>query len=332
MENSKISWTHHTFNAWWGCTHASRDNPNAADADPAATSPECDNCYAETTDHRYGGGHWGPGTDRRFFGEAYWNKPLRWNREAEQAGERARVFCSSMADLFEVHTDHPTNVVLASYRVALFGLIRKTPWLDWLLLTKRAENLATMLPWMTGSPNHSDPETGRTYSEPWPNVWVGVTCGVRSSLWRIAELRRVRAAVRFVSGEPLLEHISGKEWDQALGPDIAIEALAAGQPQIGRVDLLIIGDESGQRRRPAQPDWIRTAREAALRHGVTFHLKQWAGADVAGISGVRKGPNGKIHLPMLDGKRWADMPTGPLSPASADAVGGDGARADRARC
>lgn len=303
-EDSAISWTDHTFNVWWGCTHAPRE-PGSSE-----TSPECDNCYAETTDHRYGGKHWGPDADRKFFGEDYWRKPLRWNAQAEAAGVRSRVFCSSMADIFEEHTNHPLDVVMASYRTALWRLIRDTPWLDWLLLTKRAERLADLLPWMRGSPYHLDSVTHRPYAEPWPNVWVGVTCGARSSLWRIDELRKIRAVKRFVSAEPLLEHITDKEWNHAMRRELVwddgdVQRIPLANP----IDWLIVGDESGHGRRPAQPDWIRTAREAAARHGVAFHFKQWAGADVAGITGVRKGPNGKIHLPILDGRKHDAIPT-----------------------
>lgn len=236
------------------------------------------------------------------------------------------MFCSSMADVFEVHADPAINAVMADERNRLWNLIRATPWLDWLLLTKRAENLATMLPWMTARALMGVLRAGEheiaAAEMPWPNVWVGVTCGARSSLWRIAELRKVRAAVRFVSAEPLLEHITAEDWDRALEPDLdpgdSYNDMTEMPPS--PIDWLITGDESGARRRPTDPAAVRTARDAAVRHGVAFHLKQWAGADAPGIAGTRKGPNGKIHLPMLDGRRWPDVPTGPLSPESADAV------------
>lgn len=299
-QDTAISWCDHTFNVWWGCQHASADSPvgtSHADYGPQATSPECDNCYAESTDHRYGGKHWGPGSTRRFFGDAYWAKPIAWNAAAKRAGIRARVFCSSMADWAEIVDDPELRLRMEHERARLFRLIQSCRWLDWLLLTKRADNLVTMLPW-------HDPVT-----EPWPNVWVGVTCGVRSSLWRIDPLRRVRAAVRFVSCEPLLEHITSDDWDAALSPYAAriVDGNTKGE-RWNPIDWLIVGDESGARRRSAQPDWIRTAREAALRNRVTFHLKQWCGPDTPGISGMRKGPNGKIHLPMLDGRRWYGVP------------------------
>lgn len=290
MENSKISWTHHTFNAWWGCEHA--------DAEPGSEdkSPECDHCYAETTDKRYGGDHWGAGAPPRFFGDAYWRKPLSWNRDAERDGVRARVFCSSMADVFQLHSEHVTRASMEAERDRLWALIQATPHLDWLLLTKRPENFATMLPWSPGQ------TVTKRWEHPWLNVWLGVTAGVERSMWRVRVLRETPAARRFISCEPLLEHISADAWDDALRGGYYAN------PSEHTIDWLIVGDESGPHKRPTQPDWVRTAREAAARHRVAFHFKQWAGKDVGGITGIRKGPNGKIHLPMLDGKQHAAFP------------------------
>ena len=132
-EKTGISWTHHTFNPWWGCTKV---------------SPGCKNCYAETFASRYGFDVWGPGKARRTFSLAHWEEPLKWNRDAELAGERRRVFCASMADVFEAEAP-------AGELARLWALIRLTPWLDWLLLTKRAERIAESLPddWGEGYPN-----------------------------------------------------------------------------------------------------------------------------------------------------------------------------------
>lgn len=282
-EHTAISWCDHTLNVWWGCQHAPAE-PGAA---PDDISEECRRCYARSFDKRVGGEHWGPDAPRRFFGDAYWNKARRWNAEAERSGKRARVFVSSMADWAELATTPELRDRMDAELGRLWQLVRECQWLDFLLLTKRADRLIELLPW------HRD------NSAPWPNVWIGVTCGVRRSLWRVRELRKVRAAVRFVSGEPLLEHITADDWDDVLSG--------------GSIHWLIIGDESAplRLRRPAQPDWIRTAREAAARHRVAFHFKQWVGADVVGISGTRKGQNGKIHLPLLDGKRHAAFPEVP---------------------
>ena len=117
-KNSKIEWTHHTFNPWWGCTRV---------------SAACVHCYAETWSKRLGKKLWGPKAPRRFLSDAYWMEPIKWNREAKQQGHRARVFCASMADVFEARSD------LNASRERLWKLIEETPQLDWLLLTKRPE-------------------------------------------------------------------------------------------------------------------------------------------------------------------------------------------------
>ncbi len=302
-DKTPIAWCEHTHNLWIGCEHAPRDAPEdrpqpteGQDAPPAPTSPECDNCYAERFDRRYGGEHWGPDAPRRLLSDDYWRKPLRWNAAAEARGERARVFCSSMADWAEM-LGGERGRLLDEQRDRLWELIPRTPWLDWLLLTKRIENAPKLLPWY------------RDGGDPWPNVWVGTTCGVRSSLWRVRMLRQIAVAVRFVSGEPLLEHITAEEWDGVLYP----EGLDTAGPVITEqraIDWLIVGDESGPGRRPAQPDWVRTAREAAARHGVAFVFKQWNGpvGQTVGITGVREGGKRTIHLPILDGKRHDARP------------------------
>lgn len=105
-KNSQIEWTHHTFNPWWGCTKV---------------SPACDNCYAELWARRVGQEIWGAGAPRRFFNDAHWREPLVWNEEARLAGQRARVFCASMADVFERRPE------LKDQRSRLWALIERTP-------------------------------------------------------------------------------------------------------------------------------------------------------------------------------------------------------------
>jgi protein gp37 len=296
-KGTAISWATDTFNLWWGCEHASRDDPRGIDADPAATSPECDSCYAETFDHRVGGVHWGPSAEPRWFGDAYWAKLRTWNAEARAAGVRRRVFVSSMADWAQRHRDPVVNAKMDAVRARLWGEVQACPWLDFLLLTKRAERLTELLPWHTAVAPGRMPrdDAQEAVNAPWPNVWVGVTCGVRSSLWRVAKLREIRAAKRFISCEPLLEHIPARDWDRALNPHPTTICDFAAPPSYP-IDWLIVGDESGPHRRPAQLDWVRTAREAALRHGVTFHLKQLH------VSGK------KVHLPILDGRTHPAIP------------------------
>ncbi|MDO9356447.1 MAG: DUF5131 family protein, partial [Solirubrobacteraceae bacterium] len=100
-KDSKIEWTHHTFNPWWGCVNV---------------SPACDHCYAETFSKRVGFDVWGAASERRFFGQAYWANPIKWDAAAAAAGRRDRVFCASMADIFESRAD------LVDTRARLFEL------------------------------------------------------------------------------------------------------------------------------------------------------------------------------------------------------------------
>ncbi len=151
-------------------------------------STGCDNCYAAAFNKRIGRDDWGKDAPRRFFGEEHWAEPLKWNAEAAALGERHRVFCASMADVFEDRPD------LVAERAKLWPLIEATPSLDWLLLTKRPAAQRRVLPW--------------AHREPWPNVWLGTTVENRDYLWRTDELRKVKAAVRFISYEPALGPIA----------------------------------------------------------------------------------------------------------------------------
>ncbi len=218
--NSKIEWTDHTFNPWWGCVKV---------------SPGCDNCYAESFSKRTGNSVWGKDAPRRFFGDAHWNEPLKWDRDAERDGVRRRVFCASMADVMEDRRD------LDDSRTRLYSLIQHTPHLDWLLLTKRPQNFRRLLP--------------ATWVEsPQPNVWLMTTVESDEYIWRVKELLTVPAVVRGVSYEP------------AVGP-LNLD----GYP----VDWVIAGGESGHKARPAQADWFRSMRDQCANRGISFFLKQW---------------------------------------------------------
>ncbi|HYK00353.1 MAG TPA: phage Gp37/Gp68 family protein [Thermoanaerobaculia bacterium] len=172
-KNSAIEWTDHTFNPWWGCERV---------------SPACDNCYAETWAHRLGKDLWGKDAPRRFFSDDHWREPFRWNRQAEREGNRRRVFCASMADVFERRKD------LDAERERLWPVIENTPMLDWLLLTKRPANARTIAPW----------------GNDWPsNVWLGTTA--ENQQWYEARAKHLDAAparIVFMSFEPLLGPIS----------------------------------------------------------------------------------------------------------------------------
>lgn len=242
MENTKIEWSHHTFNPWWGC---------------AKVSQACKHCYAETMAMRMGNNVginrkglplWGVNADRRFFGEEKWAEPLKWDRAAKRAGQRHRVFCASMADIFEDRRD------LDVWREKLWGVIEQTPNLDWLLLTKRPQCVKQMVPW----------------GSDWPvNVWLGSTTEDRKCFdERKAHLLENAAKVRFLSVEPLIE-------------DLGIIDLAG-------IDWVIVGGESGHGSRSMNLEWARSVRDQCRGQGVKFFFKQWGAHNDAGEKVTKK--------------------------------------------
>lgn len=245
-ENSGIQWTTHTFNPWVGCQKV---------------SPGCTNCYAETYDKRVGGAlidgkkvlRWGPKAPRVRTSPANWKKPLAWNRAAEAAGERHRVFCSSLADVFE---DRPEIV---TWRFELLDLVRKTPHLDWLLLTKRPQNVLRMLGDLditAFAAAHVEDDLIDWLEEwvdgrPPSNVWLGTTVeDQQRANERIPALLEVPAVVRFLSCEPLLERVDLTPW---LDEDKNGFLWRTGNA----VQWVIIGGESGPGARPFMLHWAR---------------------------------------------------------------------------
>lgn len=243
---TSIAWTDHTFNPWWGCQRV---------------SPGCEHCYAESWDARWKGGHWGPKAERRFFGDAHWNEPRKWNREAQRAGVRRRVFCASMADVFEDRRD------LDGQRQRLYALIEETPHLDWQLLTKRPENVADLAPmrWMLGE---------------WPiNAWLGTTAEDQQRLDERAPLLcRVPAAVRFLSIEPQLESIEVRPWLHGPAP----------------IHWLIVGGESGADARGFRFEWARLLLSRAREAGTAFFMKQGGSNPAEYIAHLRMSGKGDV--------------------------------------
>ena len=285
-ENSKIEWTHHTFNPWEGCQKV---------------GPGCDNCYAEARDLRFtGGAHWGPGALRRRTSKANRDKPIFWNRKAMNAGERHRVFCASLADVFDNHTS-----ILPEWRDDLWAMIRQTSHLDWMLLTKRPGNISKMLP--------PDWEDG------YPNVWLGCTIVNQDEADRdIPKLLSVPSKVHFLSMEPLLGPVSLRwlaAWPEntpttAMSPSGATSDLDG----LRRIDLVIVGGESGPNARPMHPDWARSLRDQCVAAGVAFHFKQWGEwasvPEADNESGHFKRVGKKLAGRLLDGRTWDQMPGG----------------------
>lgn len=217
-ENSKIEWTDHTFNPWIGCQEV---------------SPACDNCYARVqNNHRKWVDGWGPHGERRRT--KTWRDPVKWNREAAQAGVRRKVFCASLADVFD-------KKVPTEWRDDLWELINATPKLDWLLLTKRPQNIKKMLPKDWG-------EIG------YVNVWLGVT-GETNDLARQRAMHAVviPATIHFMSVEPML------------GPVEPIDG----------IDWVICGGESAKGiHRPMKLKWARDLRDHCRAAGMSFFMKQ----------------------------------------------------------
>lgn len=225
-EKSAIEWTDATFNPWWGC---------------ARVSPGCDHCYAETLAKRLLPHHdlWQPNGDRRLFGENHWNEPLRWERKAIKEGRRLRVFCASMADVFD------NNDIAQAVRPRLWKLIDATPNLDWLILTKRIGNAKKMLPddWKRG----------------YPNVWLGASVvNHEEALRDIHKLVATPAHIHFLSCEPLL------------GP---IDASFYG------IDWVIVGGESGSKSRPMEWQWARGIVRRCQTRGIPVFMKQGSQAE-----------------------------------------------------
>ena len=261
-ENSKIEWCHHTFNPWTGCTKI---------------GPGCDHCYAEGWAWNNGIVQWGPGAERRRTSEANWRHPVKWNAEAERLGVRYRVFCASLADVFD-------NEVPADWRADLFDLIAKTPNLDWLLVTKRIGNAKTMM----ADALHLNP-TALSNGQIWPlpNVWLGITVVNQAEADRdIPKLLATPAVVRFLSMEPLLGAVdltdiccnrgeSTEDHFSALfDPDDDVNE--DGTP-FRYVDWVIVGGESGPGARPMHPQWARDLRDQCVAAGVPFFMKQLSG-------------------------------------------------------
>ena len=222
MKGTAINWCDNTFNCWEGCTKI---------------SPGCTHCYAKVQDDRHLRGeqsHWGPGAPRRIMSDSNWKQPLAWDREAANKGTRPRVFCGSLCDWAD-------DEAPAGQRDRLWEVIRQTPHLDWLLLTKRANNIEKCLP----------ADWGAGYA----NVWLGVSVENREhGLPRLDILRAIPATVRFASIEPLLEDL--------------------GTVDLTSINWAVIGGESGSGARPMDMAWVQSLIKQCRAQGVAPWVKQ----------------------------------------------------------
>jgi protein gp37 len=274
---SRIEWTDSTFNPWVGCTKVARAR---------GARSACDFCYAEKWAKRSGQVEWGNHPRRRTT-EAYWRSPVMWNDQALsfqiKNKRRQRVFCASLADVFD-------NQVDPEWRSDLFNLIRACDQLDWQLLTKRPQNIRKMLPpdWRDG----------------YPNVWLGTTAeDAEAYRQRVPHLLKVPAAIHFVSYEPAIGPLGRLDID-GLNPD-----------------WLIIGGESGVPSdliRSTDPQWARDAISECRRLGAAPFLKQWGtyknnpsvfeeGCSEQQAMKIDPPENGKGGG-KLDGQLWREFP------------------------
>lgn len=307
--DSKIQWTHHTFNPWIGCQKVSAG---------------CENCYASVNtfvrvQRSKGRELWGPPSksERHFFADGHWKEPLSWNKKAEAAGERRRVFCASMADVFE---DRPE---LVESRRRLFDLVVATPWLDWLLLTKRPENMRRLA-------------AGSGWPGAWPwNVWAGCTVEHQSTAEeRVPWILEVPATIRFLSCEPLLgpldlTRVIPKYVKDALAqmpperrkyaPHVSIDCLkghVAGPDDVldEKIDWIIVGGESGGSARHLDLDWARSLIGQCRESGTRVFVKQLGAVPVTDVTPTA---NFRTHK----GKRQVELKVTRLR--LADRAGGD---------
>lgn len=349
-ENSNIEWTDHTFNAIVGCTKV---------------SPGCEFCYAERDmDLRLGRASWGPRGTRTMTSDANWKAPLRWNQKAGELGVRYKVFTASLSDVFEDWqgpiVDHngkmvakwPDGTLVSSddsvppripggvqshwitmddVRRRLFKLIDATTNLDWLMLTKRPENIEKM--WPYAGVVDSRPSVGVGYYR--PNVWLGTSVeNQKYADERIPELLKCRdlSPVLFLSCEPLLGAVNllypeslypGGPATCCSGFECGCMGLPIDPPALGSnfggIDWVIAGGESGPHARPSHPSWFRSIRDQCQSANVPFHFKQWGewlpidhaspehdGAIESGVwRGEKNDPNDLPMLTLRVGKKRA---------------------------
>lgn len=313
--NTKIEWADHTFNPWWGCTKV---------------GPGCDHCYAEAFDKRVGGAHWGPGAPRRLIKD--WSGPRKWNREAERTGYRPWVFCASMADVFD-------NEAPPEWRERLWDVVRDTPYLRWIFVTKRIGNVEKMVP------------------ADWPflNAGLVITTVNQDEADRdVPKLLKTKARWRGISAEPLLGEIDFTRIECSMGGDMGLKNALTGEfwiPGAGsissttlrggpKLDWIAVGGESGPNARPMHPDWARSIRHQCKVAGTAFFFKQhgtwgladtgdpdahWIAEDGSRFSGESYDPpfakkpgmrswalmkrvGKKSAGRLLDGREWNEMP------------------------
>lgn len=296
--NTNIEWCDATLNLWWGCTKV---------------SDGCKFCYAEhLSDQRFQRGAWGPGGTRQEVKS--WRSTLaKISKRAKDEGRRLRVFCQSMSDTFEgPETCGGTNSenwkLMSRLRMELFRAIMDTPNLDWLLLTKRPENIKECI-YRASQAVEAQDTALRYWVNEWMrlqrvphNVWLGTSVEDQATaIRRIPSLLSVPAAVRFLSCEPLLGPVDITDWldwnrENTCGCGDGECHECWQSPTSPTPAWVICGGESGPNARPMHPDWAKSLRDQCVAARVPFFFKQWGGRD--------KKSAGRV----LDGKTWDEFP------------------------
>lgn len=262
MENSNIAWTHNTQNFWLGCDKI---------------APECAHCYIGRVLRQQQREPWG-----QLYRTKTWNNPAKWQRQAESQGICYRVFTNSLSDFFHAKAD--------AWREEAWKIIRDTPNLVWLILTKRPELVASRLP--------------KDWGEGYPNVWLGTSVGCNQTLNKMDTLRKIPATVRFVSCEPLLEDIAdginleGFRWLIVGGESGDGQEYLWDKTKDWRREF----DTSG--RRTMKIEWAQRLLEKSHATGVSFFFKQVTSFR----SGVGEDALGRIYheFPPAPHGKWAD--------------------------
>ena len=268
-ESTGIEWTDATWSPWEGCTRV---------------GPGCDHCYAESMNRWLRRGeNWGPGAPRRFYSEDHWTKPIKWQRDAlkfDTLHQRRRRVFPSVCDPFD-------NEASDFLRQRFFGLIRLTPSIDWLLLTKRIGNAKSMLP--------------ADWGDGYPNVWIGATVVNQEEADRdIPKLLALPASVRFLSCEPLLEPIA-LQWNWLDG---------IGSKTGERLHWVIAGGESGPKARDCDIGWIRSIVAQCKSAGTPVLVKQLGAKPVWSDTDDDSEPPhwGRIIYNDKKGGDWSEWP------------------------
>lgn len=225
MAQTEIEWTDATWNPVAGCS---------------VMSAGCTNCYAMQMAYRLEamGVEKYKGLTRKSGKRAVWKGhvvedvaalqiPLRWKKPR-------KIFVNSMSDLF-----HPN--VSQEFIMLVWEVMRQTPQHNYQILTKRPDRMAHFV--------------GETCAIPLPNVWLGTSVEDHSVAHRIAELRSVPAAIRFVSFEPLIGSV--------------------GEISLENIHWAIVGGESGFNARPIREAWIDDIHEYCQSYQTAFFFKQW---------------------------------------------------------